>query len=70
MDTYIVRVWVSAGPEPAKPLRGVVEEVRTGRSAPFAVAGELIAFLEADDRAPADRSRRPPAPTEQEKGER
>jgi hypothetical protein len=45
--TFVVRVWTPAEPavEEQGALRGLVEHVGSGRSAPFADELELLAFL-------------------------
>ena len=47
-QTFVVRVWEPPEPEwgPAGALRGVVEHVQTGASAPFGSAAALLAFLQ------------------------
>ncbi len=48
MQTFVVRLW-KPGSEPSDlprgPLRGVVEELASGRSTAFAHDRELLAFL-------------------------
>jgi hypothetical protein len=50
METFLVRLWVPSAPENAgaQPLRGIVEEVRTGSRRPFVGADELLAALEGE----------------------
>ncbi len=61
METFVVRVWRAADPEPegstpwAAQLRGLVEHVGTGTAARFGGGEELLRFL-----------RRPPRPTDSE----
>lgn len=48
MQTFVVRLWTpGADPAEAPPerLRGVVEDLGSGRSATFTHDGELVAFL-------------------------
>jgi hypothetical protein len=51
METFVVRAWRSAGDDdPARQgdtLRGVVEHVGTGTTAPFQDEEQLIDFLRA-----------------------
>ncbi len=50
METFLVRIWTEpdrAGvPEPARPLRGLVQHVRSGAEARFADPAELVGVLE------------------------
>ena len=52
METFVVRVWRSAGNEPGRspgidlPLRGLVEHVGSTRPLPFQSGGELLGILE------------------------
>lgn len=47
METFVVRVWVAAEPEPAGALRGFVDHSRTGGSASFAGGAGLVEAVEA-----------------------
>ena len=65
METFVVRVWRSAGDEHARspqidlPLRGLVEHVGSARPLPFQSGGELLGILESRlvDAAPPTGSR-------------
>ena len=52
METFVVRVWRSAGNEPVRspgidlPLRGLVEHVGSSKPLPFQSGGELLGILE------------------------
>jgi len=70
METFVVRVWRSAGNEPAPspgidlPLRGLVEHVGSAKPLPFQSSGELLAILElrlVDGAPPAGSARMRPA---------
>jgi hypothetical protein len=45
VETFVIRVWVPAAPEPQAPLRGIVEHVGTHWSAAFGDGEELLASL-------------------------
>jgi len=66
VNVFVVRVWTADDPAPIeapprrnglgdRPLRGVVQHVRTGGEATFVTSGELFAFLAAPtaERTPA-----------------
>ena len=58
METFVVRVWHAADPEPGipdsrKPLRGFVEHVGTGAATRFGGGAELLRFLRGSP-TPAD----------------
>ena len=65
METFVVRVWRSAGDEPVHspgldlPLRGLVEHVGSTKPLPFQSGGELLGILESRlvDAAPPAGSR-------------
>ncbi len=52
METFVVRVWRSAGDEAVRspglvlPLRGLVEHVGSAKPLPFQSRGELLGILE------------------------
>jgi hypothetical protein len=46
METFVLRVWVAAEPEPASALCGLVDHPRTGRSASFAGGAGLVEAIE------------------------
>lgn len=52
METFVVRVWRSAGDETFRspglflPLRGLVEHVGSAKPLPFQSGGELLGILE------------------------
>jgi hypothetical protein len=79
MKTYVVRVHEpEPGGQDADRLRGVVDEVRTGRRATFTSAAQLVGLLAGiapdadepssspDEHAPAD-NRPPPPPLQGER---
>jgi hypothetical protein len=46
METFLVRLWVPSTPDgPDAPLRGIVEQVRTGFRREFVGVGELATAL-------------------------
>lgn len=67
METFVVRVWVPAEPEPeaVEPaLHGLVERVGDGRPRPFADGEALLALLREAALAPRTDDR--DAPSEEE----
>jgi hypothetical protein len=46
VETFVIRVWVPAEPEPQARIRGFVEHVGLGAETPFASAEQLIAAIE------------------------
>lgn len=54
MQTFIVRLWVPSNltPETDETLRGVVEQLGSGLSTPFADDDELLAILRQAEREP------------------
>jgi hypothetical protein len=69
VKTFVVRLFVPSDVELHAPaeLRGVVEEVGSGRRSSFGGSCELVAFLsdgEASAQRPEEAREVPPAPTE------
>ena len=46
METFVIRVWVPAEPEPQARLRGFIEHVGLAAETPFASAEQLVAAIE------------------------
>jgi hypothetical protein len=54
VETFVVRLWISASEDLRPELRGLVSHSATGRTAPFIGAEELVGFLRSEPAGPVE----------------